>query len=385
MVDVVRTWEIHHEQGQRHAQRAQSEDSLRSFNSALHLCETVKDVPNVTFYKHLALGALGNTKRRFGRYEEAATLLQSALDQLGHSEQSVEFSGELGVVYRHMSRHHEAKHAFETQVKMARECNDESAICRGIGNLGMINYQLSQEEDDSTLRTLAIQQLTERDSIARNIQSRHKDQDMNEAAKDQLLERATIWENIGLSRLSLCHAANGYTKEAVKVASESLKIANRSKDSTVSAISRSFYGRALLSDGRDGEALAQFNLSGTCTATMALCKEPSKENLQYLRELVEAGVDLSLVDDTGILHWITRSSVAMMRPRGLCFRLCARTSRAKTQNTSFQGNSQNRYYESIIVTCSRKSCDPCSCEAVMDTALRASEPHMQKLLLKTRR
>ena len=32
---------------------------------------------------------------------------------------------------------------------------------------------------------------------------------------------------------------------------------------------------------------------------MALCKEPSKENLQYLRELVGAGVDLSLVDEYG--------------------------------------------------------------------------------------
>ncbi|KAL8734615.1 MAG: hypothetical protein Q9181_003149 [Wetmoreana brouardii] len=45
--------------------------------------------------------------------------------------------------------------------------------------------------------------------------------------------------------------------------------------------------------------MEQFNYPGACTPAIALCKEPSKEHRQYLMELVEADVDLDLVDTTG--------------------------------------------------------------------------------------
>ena len=41
------------------------------------------------------------------------------------------------------------------------------------------------------------------------------------------------------------------------------------------------------------------NLPKACTPAIALCKEPSQEHRRYLQELVEAGVDMDLVDEQG--------------------------------------------------------------------------------------
>jgi len=67
----------------------------------------------------------------------------------------------------------------------------------------------------------------------------------------------------------------------------------------VVAFSYLFYGRALLYDGQRDEALRQFNVSQGCAPVIALCKEPSPEHRQYLRELIAAGADMALVDDHG--------------------------------------------------------------------------------------
>jgi hypothetical protein len=45
--------------------------------------------------------------------------------------------------------------------------------------------------------------------------------------------------------------------------------------------------------------LEQFNSNDGCTCAIALCREPSKENRQYLRELVDIGADFELVDHQG--------------------------------------------------------------------------------------
>jgi hypothetical protein len=110
---------------------------------------------------------------------------------------------------------------------------------------------------------------------------------------------ATTWESIGLSRLSLCYAARGNAKEAITVALEALNITSSSEDSTVIAMSSLSYGRALLLDGQREAALKQFNPPKACTPAIALCKEPSEEHPQYLRELVEASADMDLVDEQG--------------------------------------------------------------------------------------
>lgn len=299
MVDAVRSWETFMGQGQQHAQRAEWEHALRAFNSALNLCESVEYFPNATRHRHLILGELGNTNRRFGRYEQAKDTLERALAEMGPSQQRVEYSGELGVVYRHMNRLADAKRAFEIQYNMAKQLKFERAICRAVGNLGMVNYQLSQQNHDDALLELAIKQLVERVQSARYIKEAIDTQATDPNTKANRMKAATTWESIGLSRLSLCYAARGNAKEAITAALESLNTTSSSEDSTVIAMSRFFYGRALLLDGQEEEALKQFNPPRACTPAIALCKEPSEEHRQYLRELVEAGADMDLVDEQG--------------------------------------------------------------------------------------
>ncbi|KKZ63060.1 hypothetical protein EMCG_02561 [[Emmonsia] crescens] len=298
MVNAVRSWETFMLQGQHHAQRAEWEHALREFNSALNLCDSVEKFPNSARYRHLVMGELGNTNRRFGRYEKAKEILEQALQEMGPSLQRVEFSGELGVVYRHMNRLEEAKHAFQIQYNTAKQLQFERAMCRAVGNLGMTNYQLSQQKGDEALLEMAIEQLNERVHSARHIKETINSQP-DLTTRLQWLKVATTWESIGLSRLSLCYAAQGNAKQAISTALESLNISNRSEDSTVVAMSRFFYGRALLLNRQLEEALKQFNPRTMCTPAIALCKEPSEEHCQYLRELVDVGVDMDLVDEQG--------------------------------------------------------------------------------------
>lgn len=299
MVNVVRSWEISMWQGQQHAQRAEWEHALRAFNSALSLCGSIENFPNTTRYRHLVLGKLGNTNRRFGRYEQAKDVLERALAEMGPSLQRVEISGELGVVYRQMNCLTDAKRAFEIQYNMAKQLRYNYAICRAVGNLGMVNYQLSQQNHDEALLDLAIKQLIERVQSARHVRETINIQATDSNTKAHWIKDAMTWESIGMSRLSLCYAALGNAKEAINVAFESLNIVSSSEDSTVIAMSRFYYGRALLLDEQREEALKQFNPLKVCTPAIALCKEPSEEHRQYLRELVEAGADMDLVDEQG--------------------------------------------------------------------------------------
>ena len=298
-VELVRMWEDFMRQGHKHAQHGELEEALRAFNSALSLCESVSDFPNATHYRNLVLGELGNTNRCFGRYEQAKDILEKTLAEMGPSLQHVEFSGELGIVYRHMNRFADAKRAFEMQYNIAKQLNYVQAACRAVGNLGMVNYQLSQQNHDNILLELAIQQLTERVQTARQMKSTLDCAAIDPPTKARQLKYAITREIIGMSRLSLCYAARGNVRDAVVAAFESLSITRRLEDPTVIAMSRFFYGRALLLDGQRNEALIQFNAPEACTPAIALCKEPSEEHRQYLRDLVEAGVDIDLVDDLG--------------------------------------------------------------------------------------
>ena len=301
LVDAVRSWEIALQSGQQHAQVAEWEFALRDFNTALHLCESVENFPNAEKCKHIVLSELGHTNRAFGRYGKARDILEGALADMGSSAspQRVEICGELGVVYRHMDRFIEAKQAFEDQLHTAKQLKDEPGICRALGNLGMVNYQLSQQTDDRGLLQLAMQQLHERVESARRIK-----RDITITTSDPNVQAhwsryASTREVIGLARLSLCFTALGDSESAIEAAAESLAVAMTLLDKTVIAMSRFFYGRALLLSGERQLALNEFNPQGTCTPTMALCKEPSHEHRQYLKELVDAGADMSLSDENG--------------------------------------------------------------------------------------
>ncbi|KAI6169058.1 hypothetical protein EDD17DRAFT_1524762, partial [Pisolithus thermaeus] len=298
MVDTMRTWEMLMEQGQQHSQRAEWEHALRAFNKALNLCESVPDFPNATRYKRQVLGQLGNTNRRFGRYEQARDILEKALAEMEPgSPERVEFSGELGVIYRHMDRLEDAKRAFEEQYNTAKLQSNAQAQCRAVGNLGMVNYQLSGQIRGPLL-DLAIEQLTERVTSVRRLKAA-LDTQSSDPSQRHLFNTFTTWEMVGLSRLSLCYTARGEGKKATRAASEGVELAANSADSTAIAMSRLFYGRALLLDGQHQEALKQFNPPNGCTPAIALCKEPSEEHRTYLAELVVAGADMDAVDEQG--------------------------------------------------------------------------------------
>ena len=196
MVDAVRSWEIFMRLGQKHAQCAEWEYALKSFNSTLSLCEFSKHFPNVIRYRHLVLGELGNTNRRFGRYEQAKGILERALSEMGPSLQRVEFSGELGVVYRHMNRLADAKRAFEIQYETAKQFKFERAMCRSVGNLGMTNYQLSQHDHDDALLKVAIDQLMERVQSARHLREAIDAQDADTDSKSDWKKDIETWETI---------------------------------------------------------------------------------------------------------------------------------------------------------------------------------------------
>ena len=78
-------------------------------------------------------------------------ILEMALAEDVPSPLRIELSGELEVVYRHTNHLTTAKRAFEIQYGTAQQLGAERIMCRAVGNLGMVNYQLSQQNHDNTL------------------------------------------------------------------------------------------------------------------------------------------------------------------------------------------------------------------------------------------
>jgi tetratricopeptide (TPR) repeat protein len=295
-LQLLRTWEVLVARGRQYTKTSELEFALVAFNDALALCESSHDFPNPLHYRRLVLGELGSLNRRLGRYEKARDILEAAIAETEPSPQRMDMSGELGVVYRHMGLLDDAKRAFEMQYQTAKELQSEEAMCRAIGNIGMINYQLSQQ-----MLQLATDQLNERVERARRIRETPGGGQESDAGR---LAFAATQETVGQARLSLCYAARGMTKQAVASALASLHLSSTleatQRDSTLVAFSRFFYGRAILLDGQREEALKQFNPPPpSCTPAMAMCKEPSDEHRKYLEELVDAGADMDLVDEQG--------------------------------------------------------------------------------------
>ncbi|WQF75366.1 Putative tetratricopeptide-like helical domain superfamily [Colletotrichum destructivum] len=298
LVESARSWEGLIEEGREHARKAEWEYALQAFNSALSLCGPEKSFPNAGFYRHLVLGEIGSVNRRFGRYESARSFLEEAINGLKPCIQRTEFSGELGVTYRHIGQLENASDAFSKQYEVAKELGSAREMCRAVGNMGMINYQLSQRDGSETLLDQAIAQLQERVSLAEDLKRTASLQAGNSSSKHWLHIFET-WKTIGLCRLSICHYTRGNVEKAIVTSAEALEMTAGSKDVTVKAMTRFFHGRALIKGGRQEEALALFNMPGTCSPAIAFAKEPSEEHRGYLQELVDIGADLDIVDEQG--------------------------------------------------------------------------------------
>ncbi|KAM0275953.1 hypothetical protein ACHAQH_007254 [Verticillium albo-atrum] len=300
VVDATRSWVSRMTSGKKHARQAEWEWALRDFSDALSICDTFTSFAHAKVYRCRVLKELGLTNRCLGRYEQAMAVLQRGVAENGDepTQELITLSGELGVVARHMNRLDEAQRAFQLQYDATKKLQWEKPLCRAVGNLGMVNFQLSQQRGDNNLLDLAISQLNERVQIAKRLGEIAAD-DVNPAKAASRRWLAVTWESIGQSRLSLCYTAQGDAQAAVDAAQEALRLSQALEDSTVSALSRFFYGRALLGQGRVEEAKTQFDLPSACSCAVALCKEPSDENRMYLRELVGVGVDMDLVDGQG--------------------------------------------------------------------------------------
>ncbi|KAK8129290.1 hypothetical protein PG999_001670 [Apiospora kogelbergensis] len=214
---------------------AETEGVLQAYDRALSLCSALPDPDR---HRARVLGELGAVNRRLGRYAQAVACFERALEMTAAHGRlgELQIRGELGVVYRHMGRLDDAKRVFEGQYTQAAMLGSDREMCRAVGNLGMVSYQLYLQTGDARLLESAIAYQTERIERAR-------------------LLKLEIWECIGLARMSLLHTANGRPKDAIDAASKSLDIIVKGQDSTAIAISRFFYGWALLADKRREEAL----------------------------------------------------------------------------------------------------------------------------------
>lgn len=299
IVDALRKWETYQEEGLEHARGAAWEEGLRAFRSAEKVCKPITEVQQFPCYKIQTLGEIGHIHRMMGRNFLASKTLEEALHDVPLNRIRVSLTGELGVIYRHMNRLEDSRRASEDEYKTAKHLGLLQDMCRALGTLGMVNYQLFLLNRNASLLDLAMAQLKERVEIARNLKKVAFEKDDEDPLKNSLLEYASQREAIGLGRLSLCFAQQGDIDRSITAALEALNLQLSQHDPTKIAFARYFYGHALLLAGRVEEAKSQFNPYNTCTPTIALCKEPSDEHSDYIQEMIQAGADMELRDEQG--------------------------------------------------------------------------------------
>ncbi|ORX96346.1 hypothetical protein BCR34DRAFT_549328 [Clohesyomyces aquaticus] len=279
LIEELRNWEVLHDIGVGHSNRGEWEEALRSYRTALHICENNNWLDRAR-YGHVTLGRIGKVYRKLGRNREACECLEQTILNTPQSRFRVDCAGELAIVYRHMDRLEDSKRAAEEQYRGAKQLNLEHFACRAIGNMGMVNYQLYLLNKDEVLLSSAISQLNERVERAQRIGN-------------------VVLEAIGCSRLSLCYFAKGDLDKAVEMALKNYDLTCMEPDTTKIGFAKAFLGRALLFAGRKDEALAVFNQPGGCSPIIALCNEISSEHRQYIVEMINAGADLKLRDEQG--------------------------------------------------------------------------------------
>lgn len=293
----------HMQEARRHGEKAEWEFTTRELEAAEALCDT-PGFPDVERHRQAVLGELGAVERRLGRFEAAETTLQRALRVRDADDlQRTSILGELGVVYRHENKVYESKAAFQEQFRLANKLalDTDAQFCRAIGNLGVANYQLAVLEPanvDSDLLQQSIKQLEERVRSAQELQTKLDRLDPSSG----LVRMAKTWESIGFDRLTLCHACDGNTGEAVRCGERSRALTQNSPDPTVKGFSRFYYGYALLRDGQRTKAMEQWEFTAPddrCASATSLCKEPSQEYRTFLKVLVDEDVQLDPYDEQG--------------------------------------------------------------------------------------
>ncbi|KAH9822816.1 hypothetical protein Tdes44962_MAKER04649 [Teratosphaeria destructans] len=347
--DESEVYKRYMQQAADHYKSAQWEEMSRALEGAKECCEHA-GFPDSQRCKQRVYLQYGMLMRRYGRFHDAAAVLQKALaldeasatetfhelislpqasrhnilqhpDQLdqGVSTERVEILGELGMVYRHLDDLTNAALAFEWQHKLSVRLIDghnlsqeerwqaEAEVCRSIGNAGMVRYQkalldLPSRESQRSLGR-AIRELEERVLRARAL--RKLDQIPNNDLAASLSKKAHSWEAIGIVRFVLCYIAKGDINKALHYGAQGVAVCRDLPDPTSRAHARFYHGLALWHAGRREEAKRLFEAHGPdsrdlCTPAIAFCKEPCGEFRGYLRLLVaEVKVRLDHVDEQG--------------------------------------------------------------------------------------
>ena len=292
IVDSVREWETEMTTADLDAQEGRWEHALRACNDALYICDTELTLASLNHYRYVTVDYLCFVNRSLGRYELALAAAEGTVTEMQPGLLRAGMYAEIAAVYRLMGRLEEAKSTFQKEYADAKAYDLPQHMCKAIGNLGMINYQLYLRDKQDIHLALAISQLKERVERARSLQTGNGDY-------------ANTLEIIGLSRLSLCYAQTADTSNGLLVARIAQQKASNIRDPSVKAMARLFYGRALSRDGQSQAAMAEFTNAEGLTPAMALCKEPSDENFGFLRELADLDVPLDVRDDQGYsaLHY----------------------------------------------------------------------------------
>lgn len=320
--DAFNQYTKHLAEASKHRQLAQWEDAFRELKSAENL---------VDLWRQRVVYELGAVERRLGRVKNATAYLEEALSITRVDElQRIHILGELAIVYQH-AQPVEASKALEAAAIQYEDAKDFAAkewqnykdfgllqhkhravqadaqACRAVGNVGLINYLRSQENDNTALLHESILQVEERVQRAQDLQTVLKQDSSHERIGNDthasLIHQARTWESIGYDRLTLARVANGEVEEALRCGERSQALTRQSNDSTVRGLSRFFYGYALLKNNKTAMAQERLRFHGAhpdaCTSTIALCREPLQYYPKYLEEITELGLNMEHYDEHG--------------------------------------------------------------------------------------
>ncbi|KAF7528068.1 hypothetical protein G7054_g10251 [Neopestalotiopsis clavispora] len=320
--DAFSQYTKHLAEASKHRQLAQWEDAFRELKSAENL---------VDLWRQRVVYELGAVERRLGRVKNATAYLEEALSITRVDElQRIHILGELAIVYQH-AQPVEASKALEAAAIQYEDAKDFAAkewqnykdfgllqhkhravqadaqACRAVGNVGLINYLRSQENDNTALLHESILQVEERVQRAQGLQTVLKQDSSHERIGNDthasLIHQARTWESIGYDRSTLARVANGEVEEALRCGERSQALTRQSNDSTVRGLSRFFYGYALLKNNKTAMAQERLRFHGAhpdaCTSTIALCREPLQYYPKYLEEITELGLNMEHYDEHG--------------------------------------------------------------------------------------
>lgn len=261
----------------------------------------------------------GALLRKKGDYNQAIRMLRAI--KFEHEDMTlehVEMIGELGIAYLRIDDFEQAATIFQKQYALASALVEETKNS-GAEELNMLRLAEAQVCNAMALRATTIYhlavptlgdwskideiQLHSAISLLQECLTRSSSllEGLEERGSD--FWNATIaCHSTALGRLTLCCVALGDIEYAVTYGEHSVSFSKLQPDPSVRALSRLYNGFALGYKKHFKEALTLFQQLGDndlCTSAIALCKEPSTENVVFLDLLSRHGIRVDGYDEHG--------------------------------------------------------------------------------------